>query len=85
MLLGVGALAVASYLIYQNNKPKGFLNFGGVGDKCLYYEDAIGNYNGKTVYVCCPGEKFKYAYNNGPNKCSDKPRTPPRITATTFN
>jgi len=31
MLLGVGAVAVVGYLIYQNNKPKGFANASGRG------------------------------------------------------
>ena len=31
MLLGLGAVAVVGYLIYQNNKPKGFSNASGRG------------------------------------------------------
>ena len=31
MLLGLGAVAVVGYLIYQNNKPKGFANASGRG------------------------------------------------------
>ena len=61
MLLGLGAVAVVGYLVYQNNKPKGFANavgkpkptiFGGISNSTTAKaprNKPCGKYTGQTI------------------------------------
>jgi len=61
MLLGLGAVAVVGYLVYQNNKPKGFANavgkpkptiFGGISNSTTAKaprNKACEKYTGQTI------------------------------------
>ena len=63
MLLGVGAVAVVGYLIYQNNKPKGFANavgrptiMGGISNSTTAKPRTTKceKYTGETGYYMMP-------------------------------
>ena len=71
MLLGLGAVAVVGYLVYQNNKPKGFagekMNASGRGmfgrtrlemvNKCTGANGGTGNDPKSASGMCCHGQQ----------------------------
>ena len=72
MLLGVGVLAAAGYLLYkQSKKPKAFANMAAQGRNgpCKCSDDALPDARG--MYNCCDGISMSKIVLNKGTACKD--------------
>jgi hypothetical protein len=77
MILGVGVVAVAGYLLWKQSKMKGFANAAGTSPsamRCCGHTGKTANAESPSgfTYDCCNGQKAPYS---NANPCSSCPST----------